>query len=258
MVFLIGITAAALASCSGDGKSSHDSGGKSESPKASASADPSKSKTPGTVAKGKRVADVNGHKITGATYNRALTQVHQQAQQQGQAGGGAGSKGMQKQEKKQAVQTVVGNELLLQDSQKRGYKASKPEVAKQLKKTKKQYKTKKQLRAALKQSDMTMHQLRDQIAQQVRLDSYVKKELGPFRVSDKQVKQYYKKYKAQQKQAQQQQPQKSKKKSKKNSVPPLKQLKPQIKKQLKDQERQKKVSSQVTKLKKKGDVKVLI
>jgi hypothetical protein len=254
MVLIAGLAAFAIAACSGHSSSS-DTGGTSESSKASST--PSKSqqpeKVPGKVSEHKLVAKVNGHKITGATYNRALTQVHQQAQQQqmqqGQSGGMS-----KKQEKQQAVQSVVGNELLLQDANKHGFKAPKSKVDKQIHQTKKQYKTKKQLHSALKQNDLTMHQFRSQVADQVKLDSYVKHELGPFHVSSKQIKQSYNQYKQQQKQAQQQ----SKNGSKKQSVPSLKQLEPQLKQQLKNQQKQKKVSDQVTKLKKKGHVKVLI
>lgn len=272
MVLLVGCVGLALAACSGGDKSSSDSKSsdsksKDKSSSKSAPANPGKGEKkqqaeqkPDTVSKNKVVADVNGHKITGTTYNRALTQVHQQAQQQQaqqgqQPGGDAQSKKLQKQEKKQAVDSVVGNELLLQDANKRGFDAPKDKVTKQVNKAKKQYKTKKQLQKALKQNHLTMHKLRSQMADQVKLDSYVKKELGPFKVSSQQIKKAYKQSQQQQKQQQKQQGKKSKKGSGGQS---LKKMKPQIKKQLQDQKKQKKVSSQVSKLKKKGDVKVKI
>jgi hypothetical protein len=257
MVLIAGVAALAIAACSGSGNSSSGSHHKSSSsPKSTPSATSQQpGKVPGKVSDHKLVAKVNGHKITGATYNRALTQVHQNAQQQqmqqGQQSGGGASK---KQEKKQAVESVVGNELLLQDANKHGFKAPKSKVDKQVHQIKKQYKTTKQFNSALKQNDLTTHQFHTQVADQVKLDSYVKHELGPFHVSSKKIKQSYKQYKQQQ-QAQQQQSQKG---SKKGSVPSLKKMKPQLKQQLQQQQQQQKVSSQVTKLKKKGHVKVLL
>lgn len=196
---------------------------------------------------GDTVAVVNGHKIKGAVFNRMLTQVHaqdqQQQMQQMQQGQAAPSPSAKK-EKQQAIDTVVGTELLAQAADSHGYSASKKSVDRQIGQVRKQYPTKAKLNRALKQNHLTMKELRAEIADRVKIQTYVSKELGPFTVGDKQISAYYAQLK---KQA-----------GGRSSLPPLKKVKPQIKQQLETQKQQEKVSGQVAKLKKKGHVNVLI
>ncbi len=232
---------AGLAACSSGGDSSAQSGHSTSSSSAAA-----KGAVPGTVSDTKTVAVVNGHKIKGAAFNRMLTQVHLQDEQQAQQGQAAPSPSA-KEEKKQAIDTVVGTELLAQAADAHGYKTSKKSVDQQISSVKKQYPTKKKLQQALKKNHLTMGELRSEIGNQLKIQAYVKKELGPFTVSNQQITTYYAQLKQQAKAG-----------GGKSSLPPLKKVKPQIKQQLQNEQQQQKVRSQVAKLKKKGDVNILI
>ncbi len=244
MLIALVLPAAGLAACSDDGGSSAHAD--RSSPTSSAS--PSRSAAvPGSVDDHTTVAIVNGHKIKGAAFNRMLAQVHtQDLQQQMQQGQGAPGPS-EKQEKKQAIDTVVGTELLVQEAEARGYKAPKKTVDQQMSQVHQQYPSTKKLRRALKQSHITLKQLRAEITDRVKIQAYVNKELGPFTVTRTQIKAYYAQLKKQAGSG-----------GGKNSLPPLKKVRPQIKQQLQSEKQQQKVSSQVAKLKKKGHVDILI
>ncbi|BBP86735.1 hypothetical protein BsIDN1_03530 [Bacillus safensis] len=69
----------------------------------------------------KVVATVNKDKITGSEYNSALSTIQGQLQQSGQD---PTSKEGEKAVKKQTIDALVGQELILQDAEKKGFKAS--------------------------------------------------------------------------------------------------------------------------------------
>ncbi|NYI66624.1 SurA N-terminal domain-containing protein [Spelaeicoccus albus] len=263
-LLIAGFVALGAAACDTQGTSSGGSGGSGGSDKASASgqsdAASGQSGIQGKVKGSKTVATVNGEDIKGIDYNGMLQQLQTQAQQQSQQQGqqAAPMKGAAlKQVKKQAIKALVSNQLILQDADKRGIEPSKDKVQKQIDATKKQYKTKKKLDAALKSSNMTMKQFRSRTTDQVQVQAYEKKVIGPIHVSDAQVKKYYQQYAAQAKAQQAQQAQQGQQ-AQSSQVPPLKKVKPQIKQQLQQQKQQQELSKIVKKLKAKANVKVFV
>ncbi|PAC67001.1 peptidylprolyl isomerase, partial [Enterobacter cloacae] len=96
--------------------------------------------------------------------------------------------------KKQTIDALVGQELILQDAEKKGYKATDKQVDKQLKEEKKQFKDNAQFEEALKKSGLTMDQLKSDIAESIKYSQYVDKEIKSASVSEKDVKAYYDQY----------------------------------------------------------------
>ncbi|OJT56097.1 SurA N-terminal domain-containing protein [Bacillus altitudinis] len=188
----------------------------------------------------KVVATVNKDKITGSEYNSALSTIQGQLQQSGQD---PTSKEGAKAVKKQTIDALVGQELILQDAEKKGYKASDKQVDKQLKEEKKQFKDNAQFEEALKKSGLTMDQLKSDIADSIKYSQYVDKEIKSASVSEKDVKAYYDQYAEQ---------------MKKQKAPDFKDVKSQIKKQLESQEKQKEVQKEIDQLKKSAKIDVSI
>ncbi len=188
----------------------------------------------------KIVATVNQDKITGNEYNSALSTIQGQHQQSGQD---PTSKEGAKAVKKQTIDALVGQELILQDAEKKGIKASDKEVDKQLKEEKKQFKDNAQFEEALKKSGLTMDQLKSDIADSIKYSQYVDKEIKSASVSEKDVKSYYDQYADEMK-------------KQKQKAPEYKEVKSQIKKQLESQEKQKEVQKEIEKLKKSAKINV--
>ena len=190
----------------------------------------------------KTVAIVDDKEILGSYYNIALASIQGQMQQMGQD---PTSKEAAKQVKNQTIDSLVGKTLLLQEADKKGYKVSEADINKQLDEVKKQFKTEKEFETALKQSGMDMKTLETQIADDIKLNQYVEKEVPAGEITDEEIQKTYDQYAEQGKSTGQE-------------VPKLEEVKPQIEQSLQQQKQQEKLAQRVEELKKntKIDIKI--
>ncbi|UOK58929.1 SurA N-terminal domain-containing protein [Bacillus sp. OVS6] len=186
----------------------------------------------------KTVALVNDEKILGSDYNSVLQSTQGQMQQMGQD---PTSKEAAEQVKKQTLDSLVGQTLLLQEANKKGYKASDEDVKKQLDETKKQFKTEKEFEAALKKSGMDMKTLKAQIADDIKFRQYVEKEVPAGEISAEEIQKTYDQYAEQGKSSGQE-------------VPKLEEVKPQIEQSLQQQKQQEQLAQKVEELKKNAKI----
>ncbi|MFY0759948.1 SurA N-terminal domain-containing protein [Metabacillus dongyingensis] len=186
----------------------------------------------------KTVALVNDEKILGSDYNSVLQSTQGQMQQMGQD---PTSKEAAEQVKKQTLDSLVGQTLLLQEANKKGYKASDEAVKKQLDETKKQFKTEKEFETALKKSGMDMKTLEAQIADDIKFKQYVEKEVPAGEISAEEIQKTYDQYAEQGKSSGQE-------------VPKLEEVKPQIEQSLQQQKQQEQLAQKVEELKKNAKI----
>ncbi|WP_445492655.1 SurA N-terminal domain-containing protein [Niallia sp. 03133] len=190
----------------------------------------------------KTVAIVNDKKLLGSDYNALLASTQTQIQQMGQD---PTSKEAAKQIKEQTINSLVGQTLLLQDADKKGYTASEDEINKQLDASKKQFKSDKEFNEALKNAGLDMNQLKVQIADNVKFTAYVDKEVKVDAVTDKEIEAYY--------------DQVSQQGSSSGQKPPkLEDIKPKIKESLEQQKKQEQLVTKVEELKKQANVDIKI
>ena len=190
----------------------------------------------------KTVAIVNDKEILGSDYNTALASIQGQMQQMGQD---PTSKEAAEQVKNQTIDSLVGQTLLLQEADKKGYKVSEADINKQLDEIKKQFKTEKEFEAALKKSGMDMKTLETQIADDIKLKQYVEKEVPAGEITDEEIQKTYDQYAEQGKSTGQE-------------VPKLEEVKPQIEQSLQQQKQQEKLAQQVEELKKNAKIDIKI
>lgn len=189
----------------------------------------------------KTVAIVNEKKILGSEYNSVLFSSQQQFQQMGQD---PTTEEAAKQIKQQTIDSLVGQILLLQEADRKGYRATDDEVKKQLDETKKQFKSDTELEAALKKAGMDIKQLETKIAENIKYAKYIEKEIPAEEATDEELQNYY--------------DQNTQGKSSDQETPKLEEVKPQIKQQLEKQKRQEMISKKVDELKKIAKVEVKI
>lgn len=195
------------------------------------------------VEKDKIVAIVNDEKIKGEDFNNVLTQSQMQYQQMGQD---PTSKDAVKKIKDQTIDSLVGQTLLMQQAEEKGYKATDDEINKQLDEVKKQYKDEKQFEDAMKKAGFTMDELKTQIAENIKYTNYVEKEIKVDEVTEDEMKKFYDQYASQQGQDQA------------KDAPKFEDVKPQIKTQLEQQKKQEKLVQHVEDLKKNAKIDVKI
>ena len=190
----------------------------------------------------KTVAIVDDKEILGSDYNTALASIQGQMQQMGQD---PTSKEAAEQAKNQTIDSLVGQTLLLQEVDKKGYKVSEADINKQLDEIKKQFKTEKELEAALKKSGMDMKTLETQISDGIKLKQYIEKEVPAGEITDEEIQKTYDQYAEQGKSTGQE-------------VPKLEEVKPQIEQSLQQQKQQEKLAQQVEELKKNAKIDIKI
>ncbi|MFD4815910.1 SurA N-terminal domain-containing protein [Peribacillus butanolivorans] len=190
----------------------------------------------------KTVAIVNDEKISGAEYNSMLSTTQMQMQQLGQD---PTSKKVAEQIKEQTINSLVGQRLLLQAADKKGYTASKDEIEKQLAEMKGQFENDEKFNEAMKQAGLNLEKLKTQIAENIPYTKYVDKEIKVEEATDEEIEKYYDQVKEQAK-ASGQEAQK------------LEKMKPQIKKQLEQQKKQEKLVKHVEELQKDAKVNIKI
>ncbi|MFB6801613.1 SurA N-terminal domain-containing protein [Peribacillus butanolivorans] len=190
----------------------------------------------------KTVAIVNDEKISGAEYNSLLSTTQMQMQQLGQD---PTSKKVAEQIKEQTINSLVGQRLLLQAADKKGYTASKDEIEKQLAEMKGRFENDEKFNEAMKQAGLNLEKLKTQIAENIPYTKYVDKEIKVEEATDEEIEKYYDQVKEQAK-ASGQEAQK------------LEKMKPQIQKQLEQQKKQEKLVKHVEELQKDAKVNIKI
>ncbi|TLS38915.1 SurA N-terminal domain-containing protein [Pseudalkalibacillus caeni] len=192
----------------------------------------------------KTVAIVNKEEIKGSKYNSLLSQNQMQYHQMGQD---PTSEKIAGQLKKQVLDTLVGQELLLQEANSKGYEASSDKVEKQINDLKEQYGGEDAFNKALEKNNLTKEDLKQQISQSLMIETYVDKEIKTDDVSEKEMKEYYEQIKAQ-----------SSSQSNQQEIPPYEEVKEKIKQQLESEQQQEKLQTKVDELKKDADIEIKI
>lgn len=134
------------------------------------------------------VAIVNGQEIKGDEYNDALGISQNQFLSMGQD---PTTEELSTQLKDYTLESLVGQTLIMQEIEKKGYDAKEEEVNEQLDVLKAQYETDEAFDEALKTTNLTLEELKDQLADTVKYDQYIKNDLNVEEVTDKEVKEYY-------------------------------------------------------------------
>jgi|Deesub1362A_J573_1020465.scaffolds.fasta_scaffold01688_1 foldase protein PrsA len=119
-----------------------------------------------TIGCSRTVATVNGEKITQAELNQRLMQ---------EAG-------------KEVLDQMITEKLILQEAKKKGIKVSEEEIDKKIEEFKKQFPDEKTFRAQLKENNMTIDFLREQLKLQLIVEKILKDKI---KVSEEDVKKYY-------------------------------------------------------------------
>ncbi|WP_347548857.1 SurA N-terminal domain-containing protein [Pseudalkalibacillus hwajinpoensis] len=236
-LLITGLLLVVLAACGGNEESSNDK--TKEDTKTEEKSGEQKQPEVDKVDADKVVATVNDKEIKGEDFNALYSQSQMQYVQTGQEV----PKEQLKQLKTQVAESMVGQELILQDAKDKGYEASDEQVKKELASLKEGYESEEKFEAALKKSDMSEEDLKKEIAKNIQYTTYIDKEIKVDEVTEEEMKKYYEQAKEQ---------------GKSKEMPAYEDVKPQIKKGLEGEQKQKKTQELIEKLKKDADVKINI
>lgn len=186
------------------------------------------------------VATVNGTEIKGEEYNSLLSSAQQQSQA---SGSDPTTDDAAKEMKDQVLKSLVGNELLLQEAENKGYKVSDKEVDDELKSAKEQFQDEDQFNQALEATGSTEDEYKQRLKQNLLVTKYVDKELSPKEVTEEDMKTYYEEMEKQAKESNQE-----------DSLPKYDDIKDQLKVTMEQQNLQTVMLDKANQLEKTADV----
>lgn len=144
------------------------------------------------------VATVNGQRVSTKEYDKALEQAKKQYSSRfGVDFNSDQGKQMLAGLQKSVIQQLTERELLLQEADKRGLKATQPEIDAKLAEIKKQFPDDATFQKTLKDFGISEVELKDQVTKGVAIEKLQKEATKDLQVTDAQVAEYYNKNKAQ-------------------------------------------------------------
>ncbi|AOV07325.1 SurA N-terminal domain-containing protein [Sporosarcina ureilytica] len=236
--FFAGALALSLAACSGEEKAKKD-----EASEEQVHVDEIQAKlAEQQVDKNDIVAVVNNEEINGERYNAVLMSIQTHMQQTGQD---PSSKEAAEQIKAQTLDTLVNQTLLLQQAKTEEINASQDEIEAEYEAYVQQFGDEKTLEEALKQENMDVDNLKEQISEFITSNKYQEKIAPAEDVSDETIEEYYEQLVAQTEDGEQE-------------LPPLEELSEKIKQIIQQEEQQKKLVAHIEKLKEDAKIELKI
>ncbi|MDQ0223730.1 SurA N-terminal domain-containing protein [Metabacillus niabensis] len=247
LFLLIGLFTFSLTACNDDEKkeSANTAETKSDEEAAAEAKEMQKKLDKQKVEENTVVAIVNGQELKGSDYNAQLNIAQTTFQQMGQD---PTTDEVAKQVKDYTLENLVGQTLLMQEVDKKGYKATDEAINKKLETIKGQYKDEKAFEQALKNNNITLDELKKQISDEVRYSQYIENDLKVEEVKEEDVKKYYDTMVSSLKESD----------DKSTEVPEYKDVKETLKVNLESQKTQEKLSEKVEELKKAAKIELKI
>lgn len=188
------------------------------------------------------VAVVNKEELTGAQYNEALASIQGQMQQMGQD---PNSKEAAEQLKTQTLDSLVNQTLILQKAEEAKVTATEKEVEERYATFEEQFGGEEAMTKALKEQNMELGALKEQIAQSIVFEKYQDKVVPAAEVTDEEIQTYYDESAAQSKEAGQE-------------LPPLEEASEEIRGILEQQQQQEKFAAHVKEIKADAEIELKI
>ena len=134
------------------------------------------------------VARVNGDFITREDYQRQFNIAQGQLLRQGVPIDDAGLKRL----RNEVLENLIDNELLFEESKRRGYAADEREINSQFDEVQAQFTTEQEFRAALEEMNYTAVAFKDAVERRITLEKLIESDIAPdITVSDEESRLYY-------------------------------------------------------------------
>jgi hypothetical protein len=140
------------------------------------------------VEEDKTVAVVNEEEIKGEAYNSLLSDSQMSYQSMGQD---PTSEEIAAQLKESTIDSLIGQTLLLQQAEEKGYEADDEEIQQEIATLKEGYEDEAQFEEVLKSSGLTLEELEAEVAKNIQYTAYIENELTVEEVKEEDVKAYY-------------------------------------------------------------------
>lgn len=182
------------------------------------------------------VVVVNGDEILGNVYNSVARQLETTLAAQGHEI----SEETNELVKEQAMSVLVGNKVILQDAEEKGYEADETKVEERLEELKGQFETEEAMDKALAETGFTLDDMEGQLREQLVYEQYIAEEIQAGEVTDEEVTTAYDGFVE----------------SSEEEAPAFEEMEPTIRKSLEEQKTQEAVFTRIEELKEKAAIEV--
>ncbi|ABR47023.1 hypothetical protein Amet_0798 [Alkaliphilus metalliredigens QYMF] len=148
---------------------------------------------------GEVVATVNGASITREVFENTVERTKLNYQQQGIEFEGEEGEAMLVQVREQALNSLLQEEVLLQEAKEKGYDVSEEAIETELESMKGQFESEEEFEAALEFNQFTEDDLRNMLASEMAIEQFLQNELEEAPASDEEAQELYDQYAAQMK-----------------------------------------------------------
>lgn len=180
------------------------------------------------------VVVVNGDEILGNVYNSVARQLETTLAAQGHEI----SEETNELVKEQAMSVLVGNKVILQDAEEKGYEADETKVEERLEELKSQFETEEAMDKALAETGFTLDDMEGQLREQLVYEQYIAEEIQAGEVTDEEVKTAYDGFVE----------------SSEEEAPAFEEMEPTIRKSLEEQKTQEAVFARIEELKEDAEI----
>ncbi|MDQ0429864.1 hypothetical protein QOZ98_002692 [Planomicrobium stackebrandtii] len=184
------------------------------------------------------VVIVDGEEILGNVYNSVARQLETTLASQGHST----SDGTGEMVKEQALSVLVGNKVILNDAEEKGYQADEETVKERLEDLKGQFESEEAMNEALEQTGFTLDDMEMQLREQLVYEKYVAEEIKPAEVTSEEVQEAYDGFVE----------------TSEEEVPALEEMEPNLRQSLEQEKTQNAVFTRIEELKESAEVEVKI
>lgn len=137
---------------------------------------------------------VNGESITMADYERLLENTKMQYQQEGVDFSTAEGQTLEVQLKTEVIDSLIYQELLSQEAEKKGYSASPEEVDTEYNTIRDQFGDEKQFNEVLKANKITAEELKEQLTLEIVIEKFIEGEFTGITLTEEEIQSGYDRY----------------------------------------------------------------
>lgn len=131
---------------------------------------------------------VNGEELYGNIYNSIARQLEASMAAQGQD---VTEEEVAESIKTQTIDVMVGNALIVQDAEEKGYEPDEETLDQNMEEVKAQFETEEELNEALERTGFTLEELREQLREQMMYENYIAEDIEGTEVEDEEVEAAY-------------------------------------------------------------------
>ncbi|MCC5909012.1 MAG: SurA N-terminal domain-containing protein [Clostridiaceae bacterium] len=142
------------------------------------------------------VAIVNEEEINRSEFDSMLERMTKMYTQQGMDFESEEGKGMLQELEQHVLDNLINEKVLIQEADKKGYGATEEEISMEIEQIKLQFNSEEEFQQALEESQLTLEELHESIANEIKINQYIENEVEMPVATEEEARELYEQYSA--------------------------------------------------------------